>query len=109
MSAARPGRPAAPVRAVEQANARMEVALGAAALEVIAERVADLLAARPIASEPEPWIGVEAAAAHLACSPKRIYDLKAQGRIPYRKDGSRVLFRRSELDAYLEALSLIHI
>ena len=51
---------------------------------------------------PEPWVGVAEAAAHLACKPQRIYDLVHQRAIPYRKDGSRLLFRLSELDAALE-------
>lgn len=74
-------------------------------VDVIAERVAERLAGRAPATGPEPWIGVAEAARHLDCEPKRIYDLKSQRRIPFRKDGSRVLFRRSDLDAYLEASS----
>jgi excisionase family DNA binding protein len=49
----------------------------------------------------EPWIGVRDAAAHLACPRSRIYALVSAGRIPHRKDGSRLLFRRSELDSWL--------
>lgn len=72
-------------------------------VEAIAVRVAELLAAdRASSSGPEPWIAVEDAAAHLACRPHRIYDLVASGRLPHRKEGRRVLFRRSELDAYLD-------
>jgi excisionase family DNA binding protein len=106
MSAAGPVRPRRSLEAVGQSNplgAVVELALSAAALDAIAVRVADLLADRHASTGPEPWIGVEDAAHHLACSPKRIYDLKAQGRVPHRKDGSRVLFRRSDLDAYLDA------
>jgi excisionase family DNA binding protein len=32
-----------------------------------------------------------------------VYELVAQQRLPYRRDGRRLLFRRSELDAYLES------
>ena len=42
------------------------------------------------------------AAEHLACKPQRIYDLVSQERLPFRRDGRRVLFRRSDLDEYLE-------
>jgi excisionase family DNA binding protein len=49
----------------------------------------------------EPWIDVHGAAEHLACKRRRIYDLVEQGRIPHHRDGSRLLFRRSELDASL--------
>jgi excisionase family DNA binding protein len=45
---------------------------------------------------------VGAAAEHLACPRSRVYALGAARRIPHRRDGSRLLFRRSELDAWLE-------
>ena len=51
---------------------------------------------------PEPWIDVAAAAEHLACKRQRIYDLVHADRIPHHRDGTRLLFRRSELDAWLE-------
>jgi excisionase family DNA binding protein len=70
-------------------------------VERIAERAAEMLADR-LAADGEPWIGVDHAAEHLACSRKRIYDLVAQRRVPVRRDGRRLLFRRSELDAALE-------
>ena len=54
-----------------------------------------------IDDEPETWIDVKAAADHLACKPQRIYDLVHADRIPHHKDGSRLLFRRSELDEWL--------
>ena len=69
----------------------------------IAERVADLIEQRN-GSSPEPWVDVKAAAEHLACKPQRIYDLcgrRDETRLPHRKDGSRLLFRLSELDSYL--------
>jgi excisionase family DNA binding protein len=44
---------------------------------------------------------VEEAATYLACAPKRIYELKAQGRIAHFRDGKRLLFRREDLDAAL--------
>jgi excisionase family DNA binding protein len=49
----------------------------------------------------EPWVGVERAAEHLGCKRQRIYNLVSDGAIPHRKDGSRLLFRLSELDAWL--------
>lgn len=51
---------------------------------------------------PEAWVGVQEAAEHLGCKPQRIYNLVHDQAIPHRKDGSRLLFRRSELDAWLE-------
>lgn len=52
----------------------------------------------------EPWVGVEAVARHLGCRRQRIYDLVSRrggDGIPYRKDGARLLFRLSEVDAWL--------
>ena len=65
------------------------------------ERLAELVAER-LERKPEPWIGVRDAAEHLGCRPQRIYNLVHARAIPHRKDGSRVLFRRSELDAWLD-------
>jgi predicted DNA-binding transcriptional regulator AlpA len=78
------------------------VVLPDALVDELVERVAARLA-RPAA---EPWVGVGAVAAHLGCGRQRIYDLVSQrGRrgdgIPHRKDGSRLLFRLSEIDAWL--------
>jgi excisionase family DNA binding protein len=70
-------------------------------VEAIAERAAEMLADRR-APELEAWIGVEEAAEHLACPKSRVYGLSSAGRIPHRKDGSRLLFRRSELDEWLD-------
>lgn len=50
----------------------------------------------------EAWVGVEQAAEHLGCKPQRIYNLVHARAIPYRKDGSRLLFRLSDLDGWLE-------
>lgn len=71
-------------------------------IDLIVERAVSVLADRVRQEEPEPWIGVEEAAAHLACSRKRVYDLVAQRRIRVRRDGRRLLFRRSWLDAALD-------
>jgi hypothetical protein len=71
-------------------------------VETIAARVVELL--RPhLAPEPDPWLNTEQAADHLSCKPDRIHDLKARRLIEYRKDGARLLFRRSWLDAYVES------
>jgi len=69
-------------------------------VEDLAERVADLLGARE-PDRAEPWIAVAAAAEHLACKPARIYALASARRIPHERDGSRLLFRRSDLDAWV--------
>jgi len=69
-------------------------------VEAVAERVAELLEDEQGA--PELWIDVQAAAEHLACPTSRVYALVSADRIPHHRDGSRLLFRRSELDEYVE-------
>jgi excisionase family DNA binding protein len=53
--------------------------------------------------ETEPYMNAKEAAAYLACRPQRIHELVHQGRLPRHKDGSRLLFRRTELDACLDS------
>jgi excisionase family DNA binding protein len=73
-------------------------------LEAIAERVAELLADRDREQHGDDgWLDVAGAAEHLSCPASRIYSLTSSGRIPVHRDGSRLLFRRSELDAYVAA------
>jgi excisionase family DNA binding protein len=69
-------------------------------IEQIARRAAELLAERNGRQLPE-YLKVDEAAAYLRCSRQRIYDLSSAGRLRVRKDGSRSLFKRSDLDAYL--------
>jgi excisionase family DNA binding protein len=80
---------------------RLTVELPDALVELIAERVLELLDGR-VPSEPEPWVGVAQAARYLGCARDRVYALVSKRAIPYKKDGRRVLFRRSELDRWLD-------
>ena len=85
-------------------NEALSLEVPPALVDEIVQRVADLIEQRE-GSVPEPWVTVQDAAAHLACKPQRVYDLcsrRDESRLPHRKDGSRLLFRLSELDAYLE-------
>ena len=102
MSGPRPvGRPPVSPSAV-QTSASVQVTVPPELVEVIAARAAAIVVAELGGAGREPWIGVVEAAAHLACGKSRVYALVSAGRIPHRKDGSRVLFRRSELDAWLD-------
>jgi excisionase family DNA binding protein len=74
--------------------------LTAGQVEMLAERVAVLLAA-PTPAPPPEWLNTAAAAAYLCCKPGRIHDLVQLGRLTPARDGTRLLFRRSELDRYL--------
>ncbi len=68
------------------------------ALDTLAERLAPRLA-KP--AQSDGWLTVGEAAEYLRCPKSRVYSLVSARRIPFVKDGSRTLFRRSELDAWL--------
>jgi excisionase family DNA binding protein len=80
---------------------RLTLELPASLIESIAELAAEIAAER-LNLEPEPWIGVEEAAEHLDWPRSRIYALVSKRAIPFHKDGSRLLFRCSELDRFIE-------
>lgn len=89
-------------------SARMVLDLPPEVLEAVAERAA-VLVAQGVGAAPEPWIGVDEAADYLCCPKSRVYRLVSRSKghresnpIPFAKDGSRVLFRRSELDRWIE-------
>jgi len=94
-----PSRDHSPPNAPEP-NLAIMVELTAEQLDAIAMRVAEHVQPAPTGS---PWLSTEQAADYLAAKPARIHDLVALGRLAPRRDGRRLLFRRDELDAYLEA------
>jgi excisionase family DNA binding protein len=55
----------------------------------------------PVSTTAEPWLDVPAASKYLACKPRRIYELVAEGRLRHARDGRRLLFRSAWLDASL--------
>lgn len=97
---ARPAQRPSTFEAPGHVNRPLAFELPPEAVEAIAARVAVLLDDRTPAA-PE-WLTVPEAAEYLRCRPKRVYDLCSQRRVPYSKDGSRTLLRRSDLDRYLE-------
>ena len=70
-------------------------------LGVLVERVAGVVAER-LPAPPEPWIGSAEAAEYLGTTVGRVHQLVHQRRVAHRKDGSRLVFRRSDLDEALE-------
>jgi excisionase family DNA binding protein len=77
----------------------VSIALPEPLLDLIVVRVVARLTASQ--TPTEPWVGAEDAARHLACRRQRIYDLVNRRAIPHRKEGSRLLFKLSQLDAWI--------
>lgn len=69
-------------------------------VEQIAQRAAAIMVEHE-APAASPWLTVGEAAEYLRCPKSRVYSLVSAGRIPFVKDGSRTLFSRGELDAWL--------
>jgi excisionase family DNA binding protein len=69
-------------------------------LEAIAQRAAEIAQER-ISAAYEPWLTADQTAEYLACPKSRVYALVSARRIPHERDGSRLLFRRSELDDWV--------
>jgi excisionase family DNA binding protein len=68
-----------------------------AALAELAQRLAPHLP-----ESEDRWLrGAEQIATYLSCPRSRVYSLVSAGRIPIRRDGSSLIARRSELDAWL--------
>jgi excisionase family DNA binding protein len=78
----------------------LTVSLDSDQLDVIAERVAAILANGE--ADPSPWLTLKEAADYLRFPPSRLYKLTSAGAIPHRKHEGRVLFHRDELDAWLD-------
>lgn len=70
-------------------------------LDVLARRVVEQLNAAGCDAR-SPWLTAKEAAEYLRFPTKRIYNLSARGEIPHRKQEARLLFRRDELDAWLD-------
>ncbi|MBN1527967.1 MAG: helix-turn-helix domain-containing protein [Thermoleophilaceae bacterium] len=77
----------------------IEIPLSDELVDAIATRVLARLDQGGSHDDEDPWMGVPASAAYLDCGKRRIYDLVAQGRLPRQKEGDRLVFRRSQLDA----------
>ena len=82
-------------------NDQIAVSVPEEVVERVARRAAALLK-EEMSETSERFVGVSEAADHLGCRPHRIYDLVHQRAIPFYKEGSRLLFRCSELTAWVE-------
>lgn len=82
------------------------LAVPPALIEQIAQRVAEIVIER-LPDRPEPYLGVDEAARYLGCGHRkkpraRIYELVEARRLKVYRDGTRMLFRRSDLDDVLK-------
>jgi excisionase family DNA binding protein len=85
---------------------RVDLILSAEQVREIARVAAELRAATQTDTAASPWLDTAAAAEYL-CSPRsRVHDLVQLHRLKPHRDGRRLLFRRADLDAYLEGQSL---
>jgi hypothetical protein len=118
--AEREARPTSPMRVSSQSRARVSQpcerpsdATNGAPLHTepsAGRTTADAPAAVPVVAAVEPWVGVAAAAAHLACTEAHIEALSQRDderRIPYRRESGRLLFKLSQIDVWLERTSAI--
>jgi excisionase family DNA binding protein len=71
-------------------------------IDAIAQRAAAICAHTQTSSTPT-WLNTADAADYIAAKPGRVHDLVQLGKLQPRRDGRRLLFRRSDLDDYLEA------
>lgn len=70
-------------------------------VETIAQRAIELL---PAAGDGPRWLDTRAAEAYAGLKPGRLDDLKRLGKVtPAGYDGRKPMYRREDLDAYLEA------
>jgi hypothetical protein len=73
-------------------------------IERTAERAAELIDRRQKATDDEGWLrGADKIAAYIDAPRSRVYGLVSASRIPVHHDGSALVARRSELDAWLHA------
>lgn len=104
------GVAASPARSPGSLGALGHVSMDAL-LDLLAERVADRLADRLAdhGGGPPPWLDSREAAEYLRLDPrtgpKRVSELQRAGHLRCGRDGTRLLFRREWLDAYLEGRS----
>jgi len=68
---------------------------------LVDEAVREQLAAHTSTNGSSPYMTVTEAAEYLRASKQRVYDLLSAGRLTRRKDGTRVLVSREELEAHL--------
>ena len=78
--------------------------IGDELVERVAERAAELINRRQEDAAGDGWLrGADKIAAYIDAPRSRVYGLVSAQRIPVHHDGSALIARRSELDAWLLA------
>lgn len=78
--------------------------LGDEMVERIAQRAAELLRESQLEKAGDGWLrGADKIAAYIDSPRSRVYALVSARRIPVHHDGSALIARRSDLDAWLRA------
>jgi hypothetical protein len=87
-------------RRPEGAGVRATVDLSSEAMDELVQRVATIL--QPESQSDDGWLrGADRIAAYIDCKPDRVYALSSAGRIPVERDGSALIARKSDLDAWI--------
>ncbi len=81
---------------------RLETTLPPALVDALAERVAEIVLERLEAPTASPWLSIDQAAEHTGIPKQTLYKLTASKAIRHTKPGNRILFRREDLDAWLD-------
>jgi len=85
-----------------EATVRIEVDLSDEVIDglarTVAERVEECLTS---SGASQGYLDVTGAAEYLSCPKSRIYDLTSRRELPHYKLGSRLLFNKQEIDAWL--------
>ncbi len=84
----------------------LALAVPADLIEAIAERAAELLAERMAPAAEDGWLrGADRIAAYIDAPRSRVYSLATcdPPRIPVHRDGSALVARKSELDAWVRS------
>jgi excisionase family DNA binding protein len=81
---------------------RIELELNDGLIDELAQAVAERVEACLSGQGGRGYLDVHGAAEYLSCPRSRIYDLTSRRQLPHYKLGSRLLFRKQEIDAWLD-------
>lgn len=89
-------------RNLSVADHNLALAVPPQLVEVIAQRVAELMAERIEPPAEDRWMSTRNAAAYLGLTPNALHKLTAAREVPFAQDapGGKCWFLRSELDAW---------